>query len=241
MRTLAIVLGGVGAGGVAAVLAFTGPSPQAQQAAAPPDSLTAPVISDTGSLKGPRQPIFFRHDIHAGQFKIQCQYCHYSVNVSPEPGIPVDADLHGVSPDRGRERHRQQGRDPEAAEGLEREEAGRVGPGAFLPRHAHFPHQRHIKALGPNACATCHGDVTRMPQVFKVQQRGQHGLLHHLPHRARRLAGLHRLPLLTWRDEMHHREDRKPSCLTTDEPSPVSTGAASSPCWACHRCGSRWR
>ena len=40
----------------------------------------------------------------------------------------------------------------------------------FLPRHAHFPHQRHIKALGPTACATCHGDVTRMPQVFKVQQ-----------------------------------------------------------------------
>jgi hypothetical protein len=40
----------------------------------------------------------------------------------------------------------------------------------FLPRHAHFPHQRHVKALGPTACATCHGDVTRMPQVFKVQQ-----------------------------------------------------------------------
>ena len=38
----------------------------------------------------------------------------------------------------------------------------------FLARHAHFPHQQHIKALGPNACATCHGDVTRMPQVYKV-------------------------------------------------------------------------
>src|SRR5688500_5223601 len=89
MRTLAIVLGGVGAGGLAAVLAFAGPTSQAQQAAAPSDSITAPVISDTGALKGPRQPIFFRHDIHAGQFKIQCQYCHYSVNVSPEPGIPT--------------------------------------------------------------------------------------------------------------------------------------------------------
>ena len=38
----------------------------------------------------------------------------------------------------------------------------------FLARHAHFPHMRHIKALGPNACTTCHGDVARMPQVFKV-------------------------------------------------------------------------
>src|SRR3712207_4902509 len=89
MRTLAIVLGGVGAGGLAAILAFTGRGPQAQQAAVLPDSITAPVISDPASLKGPRQPIFFRHDIHAGQFKIQCQYCHYSVNVSPEPGIPT--------------------------------------------------------------------------------------------------------------------------------------------------------
>ena len=87
MRTLAIVLGGVGAGGLAALLAFRSPTPQAQQAR-PADSLTAAVISDTGSLLGPRQPIFFRHDIHAGQFKIQCQYCHYSVAVSPEPGIP---------------------------------------------------------------------------------------------------------------------------------------------------------
>jgi hypothetical protein len=38
----------------------------------------------------------------------------------------------------------------------------------IIARFAHFPHQRHIAALGPNACATCHGDVTRMPQVFTV-------------------------------------------------------------------------
>jgi len=38
----------------------------------------------------------------------------------------------------------------------------------FLARHAHFPHQRHIKALGPTACATCHGQVAQMPQIFRV-------------------------------------------------------------------------
>ena len=48
MRTLAIVLGGVGAGGLAAVLAFASPTPQAQQTQAPADSITAPAISDTG-------------------------------------------------------------------------------------------------------------------------------------------------------------------------------------------------
>jgi Class III cytochrome C family len=170
MRSLAIVLGGVAAGGLAAVLAFSGTTPQAQQAAAPPDSLTAPVISDTGSLKGPRQPIFFRHDIHAGQFKIQCQYCHYSVNVSPEPGIPTMQTCMGCHLIVGGgdtaskaeiQKLRQAWNEKKPVEWV------RVH---FLPRHAHFPHQRHVKTLGPTACATCHGDVTRMPQVFKVQQ-----------------------------------------------------------------------
>ena len=170
MRTLAIVLGGVAAGGLAAVLAFTGPTPQAQQAAAAPDSITAPAISDTGALKGPRQPIFFRHDIHAGQFKIQCQYCHYSVNVSPEPGIPTMQTCMGchlivAGSDTGSKAEIQKLR--QAWNAKKPVEWVRVH---FLPRHAHFPHQRHVKALGPTACATCHGDVTRMAQVFKVNQ-----------------------------------------------------------------------
>jgi hypothetical protein len=168
MRTLAIVLGGVGAGGLAAVLAFA--SPQPQQSQPPADSITAPVISDTGSLKGPRQPIFFRHDIHAGQFKIQCQYCHYSVAVSPEPGIPTMQTCMGChlvvagsdSSNRTEIRKlRQAWTEKKPVEWV------RVH---FLPRHSHFPHQRHIKALGPTACASCHGDVSRMPQVFKANQ-----------------------------------------------------------------------
>jgi hypothetical protein len=170
MRTLAIVLGGVGAGGLAAVLAFASPRPVVPQSQSPADSITAPVISDTGSLKGPRQPIFFRHDIHAGQFKIQCQYCHYSVDVSPEPGIPTMQTCMGChlavsgsdSASRVEIRKlRQAWTEKKPVEWV------RVH---FLPRHAHFPHQRHIKALGPTACATCHGDVSRMPQVFKVNQ-----------------------------------------------------------------------
>ena len=51
----------------------------------------------------------------------------------------------------------------------------------YLARHAHFPHQRHIKALGPNACTTCHGDVDPHAAGLQGEQREQHGLLHHLP------------------------------------------------------------
>ena len=173
MRKLAYVVGGVAAGGVAALLTLGGVPPYAQQAKpVVADSISAPRISasDSGSLKGPRQPIFFRHDIHAGQYKIQCQYCHYSVNVSPEPGIPTVQTCMGChlvvggsdsSHQAEIRKLRQAWTDKKPIEWV------RVH---YLPRHAHFPHQRHIKALGPTACATCHGDVQRMPQVFKVNQ-----------------------------------------------------------------------
>ena len=168
MRTLALVLGGVGAGGLAAVLALAEPPRQAQQAAAPPDSITAPVISDTGALEGPRQPVFFRHDIHAGQFKIQCQYCHYSVAVSNEPGIPsmqtcMGCHLVVAGSDSANQKEITKLRD--AWNAKKPVEWVRVH---YVARHVHFPHQRHVKGMGPNACATCHGDVARMPQVWKV-------------------------------------------------------------------------
>jgi hypothetical protein len=168
MRTLALVVGGVAACGIATVLAFGGAPSQAQQAKPAADSIAAPIISDTGALKGPRQPIFFRHDIHAGQFKMQCQYCHYSVAVSPEPGIPsmqtcMGCHLVVTGSDSGAKTEikkvRKAWTDKQPVEWV------RVH---FLARHAHFPHQRHIKVLGPNACTTCHGDVDRMPQVYKV-------------------------------------------------------------------------
>jgi hypothetical protein len=172
MRKLGYVVGGGAAGGVAALLTLGGIPPYAQQASSVPDSIAAPVLSasDSGSLKGPRQPIFFRHDIHAGQYKMQCQYCHYSVHVSPEPGIPTVQTCMGChlviggsdsSHQAEIKKLRQAWTDKKPVEWV------RVH---YLPRHAHFPHQRHIKALGPNACATCHGDVQRMPQVFKVNQ-----------------------------------------------------------------------
>src|SRR5687768_16922615 len=144
MRKLAFVVGGVAAGGVAALLTLGEAGPSAQQSPSAPDSIQAPVIaaSDSGNLRGPRQPIFFRHDIHAGQYKIQCQYCHYSVNVSPEPGIPTVQTCMGChlviggsdsSHQTEIKKLRQAWTDKKPVEWV------RVH---YLPRHAHCPHQR---------------------------------------------------------------------------------------------------
>ena len=85
MRKSAWIALGAGAAAIVA-LAVVGRPSGAQQPAAPPSVVLS--ASDSASFKGPRQPVYFRHDIHAGQYQITCQYCHYSVAYDAEPGIP---------------------------------------------------------------------------------------------------------------------------------------------------------
>ncbi|HEY7681155.1 MAG TPA: cytochrome c3 family protein [Gemmatimonadales bacterium] len=169
MRKLAVL----GAGGlvlaVGAAIIAERPT-QAQQSPAKPDSLTAWVLAqgDSAALQGPRQPVLFRHDIHAGANKIPCQYCHYTVAESSEPGIPSMQTCMGCHLVIG-------GTDSTHKQEIKklRDAFAKNQPIEWVrvhtvARHAHFPHMRHIKAMGPNACQTCHGDVARMAQVFKV-------------------------------------------------------------------------
>ncbi|HZE73780.1 MAG TPA: cytochrome c3 family protein [Gemmatimonadales bacterium] len=171
MRKPVLIIAGAGAAaiGLAALAVTSGPS-GAQGPRTVADSAKAPLLAagDTAKLLGPRQPVFFRHDIHAGQFKIQCQYCHYSVAVSSEPGIPsmqTCMGCHTVIAGSDSSHKVEIKKVREAWSQKKPIEWTRVH---FVARHAHFPHMRHIKALGPNACQTCHGDVTRMPQIYKV-------------------------------------------------------------------------
>jgi hypothetical protein len=168
MRKLAFLAAGSGLLALGAVVLFESSS-TAQQAPAQPPRPWVLSVADSGNLKGPRQPIFFRHDIHVGVNKTPCQYCHYSVDESPEPGIPSMATCMGChlvvggrdSSDRAEIKKLR-----DAWNAKQPIEWTRVHT---IARHAHFPHMRHIKVLGPNACQTCHGDVARMPQVFRVQ------------------------------------------------------------------------
>ncbi len=158
--------------------------PAVAQNGQPAPAYQAPVISDTGKLRGPRQPIFFRHDIHAGQYQVPCLYCHSTVMVSSEPGIPTVQTCFGCHQliAGGRRPFAgggQAGRDSaaraaEAAE-VRKVQAAWIGkqPPAWIRIHAlpgfvRFPHMRHIKVLGAESCIDCHGDVRAMPQVYQA-------------------------------------------------------------------------
>lgn len=149
------------------VLAIGGSIPVAAQNPPPPPPASVPVISDTGGLRGPRQPIFFRHDIHAGKDKIPCLYCHYTVTVSSEPGVPPLQTCIGCHQiiSGSTDTHRAEIQKVRTA-WADRKPPEWVRIHA-LPGFARFPHMRHIKKLGEQSCVRCHGDVATMPQVYQ--------------------------------------------------------------------------
>ena len=150
------------------VLALVTAAPLAAQDGQAAKGYTAPVIPDTSKLAGPRQPIFFRHDVHAGQDQIPCLYCHSSVTVASEPGIPAVQTCFGCHQLISGSTPAHQAEIKKVRDAwLNRKPPEWVRVHA-LPGFVHFPHMRHIKALGTNACATCHGQVDRMAQVSQV-------------------------------------------------------------------------
>jgi len=140
---------------------------QAPSASSSTSRFQAPVVSDTGDLKGPRQPIFFRHDIHAGQDKIPCMYCHYSASVSSEPGIPSLQKCIGCHQLIGGSTPSHQAEIKKVRDAWRERKPPEWTRVHALPGFVRFPHMRHIKALGVNSCTDCHGDVQKMPQVYQ--------------------------------------------------------------------------
>jgi Cytochrome c7 and related cytochrome c len=152
---------------------------QQAQPASSTSRFHAPIIRDSSDLKGPKQPIFFRHDIHAGEDQIPCMYCHYSAAISSEPGMPALQTCMGCHLVVGGGMRAGLNKDTAAAS-TERAQIQQVRTAwrdrkppewtrvYALPGFARFPHMRHIKRLGTGACVTCHGDVQTMPRVYQV-------------------------------------------------------------------------
>ncbi len=141
---------------------------QAQSASSPSSRYQAPVIKDTSALKGPRQPIFFRHDVHAGQDQIPCMYCHYSAAISSEPGIPSLQTCMGCHQLIGGTPPSHQAEIKKVRDAWRERKSPEWIRVHALPGFVRFPHMRHIKALGTTAwrmgwCVRCHikNNVTR--------------------------------------------------------------------------------
>jgi hypothetical protein len=115
------------------------------------------------------QPIAFPHDTHAGEFRIDCQYCHFSAERSLSAGIPPVASCMGC--------HTViQGRNEpeEVAKLREYWQEGETIPWVRIYKvadHARFPHMRHVaEDAGNLECQECHGTVEEMDVIQEVEQ-----------------------------------------------------------------------
>jgi mono/diheme cytochrome c family protein len=127
---------------------------------AKPEFKPQDVLPVAKERKGPVQPIFFSHVIHAGSFQIDCQYCHAGARRSSAAGLPsVERCMgcHKIIAAQG---------NPEVQKlhgYWERKEPIPWVRIFKLPEHAKFPHKNHVQAGLP--CQTCHGRIEAMEQV----------------------------------------------------------------------------
>ena len=122
----------------------------------------------------PKQPIPFSHKVHAGQLKMDCRYCHTTVDRASHAAIPatqtctnchaptnpdgsvLNSAIHTSSDKLLPVRESQATGDPI--------EWQRVHD---LPDYVYFDHSVHVNR--GVSCVSCHGRVDKMDQVTQVE------------------------------------------------------------------------
>lgn len=116
----------------------------------------------------PAQPIAFSHQLHAGQYEMECQYCHTGVEIGKSANIPsanICMNCHAHIQNVGGK----EGISPEiqkiynAVDNNQPIEWVRIHN---LPDLAYFNHSQHV-AVGGMECQTCHGPIEEMEVVYQ--------------------------------------------------------------------------
>lgn len=112
----------------------------------------------------PVQPIAFSHALHAGEYQLDCRYCHFGAERSRHAGVPPAQVCMNC--------HTQVKKDsPEIQRIAEAVKTGRPIEWVKvhrLPDHAWFSHENHVGA--GVKCQTCHGPVETMVRVQQVER-----------------------------------------------------------------------
>ncbi|WP_266362260.1 c-type cytochrome [Tellurirhabdus rosea] len=105
----------------------------------------------------PKQPIAFSHKLHAGQYQINCNYCHTGVNKGKSAHIPsanICMNCHGVIKKESPEIQK-------IYQAIEKDQPIEWVRVHNLPDLAYFNHAQHVN-VGNIQCQQCHGDVEKM-------------------------------------------------------------------------------
>lgn len=145
---------------------------------------TYDTTADINRMQGyqPEQPIKFSHKLHAGQWGIECQYCHSGAAKGKSAVIPSLNVCMNC--------HKQIQEGPQHGEteinkiydyvGFDKEtgkyDESKQHPIQWdrihnLPDHVYFNHSQHV-AVGKVECQTCHGEIQEMEVVEQVNSLG---------------------------------------------------------------------
>ncbi|RED96226.1 quinol:cytochrome c oxidoreductase pentaheme cytochrome subunit [Marinoscillum furvescens DSM 4134] len=120
----------------------------------------------------PTQPIAFSHKIHAGQYEIDCNYCHTGVRKSKAANIPsanICMNCHTAIKTESPEIQKIYAAidyDPSTGEYGENTKPIEWVRIHNLPDLAYFNHSQHVK-VGGLECQTCHGPIEEMDVVYQ--------------------------------------------------------------------------
>lgn len=127
---------------------------QGEQFSLDPDTLV-------GWGEGPVQPVFFSHRRHAGEYEIDCYYCHSNTDRSPWASMPpleLCLGCHRVV----------KAASPEIAKLRGYQERGEPIPWERIYKvadYVQFNHGRHIRA--EVECEECHGKVEEHDVIYQ--------------------------------------------------------------------------
>jgi cytochrome c551/c552/preprotein translocase subunit SecG len=112
----------------------------------------------------PAQPIPFSHKLHAGQYKINCNYCHTGVTKSKNANIPsINICMNCHSEIKEGPKHGKAGI-ALLLEHYEKQKPIEWVRVHNLPDLAYFNHSQHVQ-VGGIECQTCHGQIDTMEVV----------------------------------------------------------------------------
>ncbi len=114
----------------------------------------------------PEQPIKFSHVTHVQGNKMECTYCHYSVNKSAFAAVPPVETCWGCHQLVKGTSEEQKTEIKKLEEYVSKGESIPWNKVHVFPDHVHFNHKRHVKA--GVTCQECHGQIPNMQTVERA-------------------------------------------------------------------------
>ena len=207
----------------------------------------SPSHTDVGYA--PKQPVAYSHALHAGELKMDCRYCHVTVEQGAMAGVPPTQTCMNCHAQvkKGSEKLKPIYDSWNDGNGTTSVEWVRIHK---LPDYAYFNHSAHMgfgvgdkrAAIG---CETCHGRIDTMEVVRQVQPLSMSWCIECHSDPALNIRPVANITTMGWSADLGWREKQKEIAASINPPGSLSQAQryvdghyktyATASCSGCHR------